>query len=575
MRNQEVAKIFEEMAELLEVQGANPFRIRAYRNAVQTIEGLTRSLQEVKDESELGLQNLQGIGKDLAEKISTILATGTHPQLEELRAQIPAGVLQILRIPGLGPKKAALLHKELNITSLDELREACEQHQVKELKGFGEKTEKLILEGLGQAERSGQRVFLADALPQVEELAAAIGKLKYVQQVSPAGSVRRRKETIGDLDLLVETTEPNQVIEALAKQPAVSDVLQQGETKQRVRLHSGLELDLRVIPKGSYGAALQYFTGSKDHNVAIRRMAQERGLKINEYGVYRGEEQIAGDTEEEVYQSLGLQWIPPELRENRGEIERAAQKEPFPKLLELADMQGDLHMHTTATDGHEEIATMIEAARAAGLKYIAITDHSQRVSMARGLNPERLRAHWQEIRRIRENYSDIHVLCGIECDILEDATMDLPDDVLAEAEWVIAVLHYGLKQPEAQINKRLLNAIKNPHVCVIGHPSGRLIEKRPPARMNFQQIVKAAADHNVMLEINADPHRLDLDDIHAAEAKAHGIPIVISTDAHSIEGLQNMQYGVYQARRAGLTKPDVANTRSFREFKKLLKHPIG
>ncbi|MFO1023106.1 MAG: DNA polymerase/3'-5' exonuclease PolX [Planctomycetales bacterium] len=575
MRNQEVAKIFEEMAELLEVQGANPFRIRAYRNAVQTIEGLTRSLQEVKDESEHGLQNLQGIGKDLAEKIATILATGTHPQLEELRAEIPAGVLQILRIPGLGPKKAALLHKELNITSLDELRQACEQHQVKELKGFGEKTEKLILEGLSQAETSGQRVFLAEALPQVEELAAALGQLKYVQQISPAGSVRRRKETIGDLDLLVETTEPAKVMQALADHSAVTDVLQRGDTKQRVRLRSGLELDLRVIPQGSYGAALQYFTGSKDHNIVIRRMAQERGLKINEYGVYRGEEQIAGNTEEDVYQSLGLQWIPPELRENRGEIERAAQKAPFPKLLELADMQGDLHMHTTATDGHEDITTMIEAARAAGLKYIAITDHSQRVSMARGLNPERLRAHWQEIRRIRENYADIHVLCGIECDILEDASMDLPDDVLAEAEWVIAVLHYGLKQPEAQINKRLLNAIKNPHVCVIGHPSGRLIEKRPPARMNFQQIVKAAADHNVMLEINADPHRLDLDDIHAAEAHAHGIPIVISTDAHSIEGLQNMQYGVYQARRAGLTKPDVANTRPFKEFKKLLKHPIG
>ncbi|HUQ71709.1 MAG TPA: PHP domain-containing protein, partial [Planctomycetaceae bacterium] len=340
--------------------------------------------------------------------------------------------------------------------------------------------------------------------------------------------------------------------------------------KQRVRLRTGLELDLRVVPDESYGAALQYFTGSKEHNIVIRSRAQKRGLKINEYGVFRGEERVAGRTEEDVYAAVDLPWIPPELRENRGEIELAEQGK-LPKLIEVADIQGDLHMHTTATDGRATIREMAEAAKARGLNYIAITDHSKRVSMARGLDADRLRAHWMEIDKVRQQMSGIEILCGIECDILEDATMDLDDQVLSEADLVIAVLHYGLKQPRDQIQKRLLNAIKNPNVDIIGHPSGRLIGHRPAADVNYDELFRAAADHGVMLEINASPERLDLDDVQAAAAKSHGIPIVIDTDSHSTEGFKMVEYGVYQARRAGLTKADVANTRSFAEFRKMLR----
>jgi DNA polymerase (family 10) len=324
------------------------------------------------------------------------------------------------------------------------------------------------------------------------------------------------------------------------------------------------------VPDESYGAAMQYFTGSKEHNIVIRRRAQDRGLKVNEYGVFRGEELVAGRTEEEVYRAVDLPWIPPELRENRGEIEQAAAGE-LPKLLELADLRGDLHMHTTVTDGTASILEMIEAAKARGREYIAITDHSKRVSMANGLDATRLREHWKEISEIRSKVSGIEVLCGIECDILEDATLDLDDEVLSEADWVLAVLHYGLKQPREQITKRLLAAITNPHVDCIGHPTGRLVGKRAGADVAFDEILKAAADHGVMMEINAHPNRLDLDDIRAAAARDLGIPIVISTDSHSVTGLDLMQYGVFQARRAGLEKKDVANTRRFKEFKKLLE----
>jgi DNA polymerase (family 10) len=388
--------------------------------------------------------------------------------------------------------------------------------------------------------------------------------------VQVAGSCRRRKETIGDLDVLVTAKNSAEAMDALAEHELVDKVLMRGDTKQRVRLRSGLEMDQRVVPVESYGAAMQYFTGSKEHNIAIRRRAIERGLKLNEYGLFRDDELVAGRTEEDVYAAVDLPWIAPELRENRREIEQAELGQ-LPTLIELDDMQGDLHMHTTATDGTASILEMAEAAKARGLKYIAITDHSKRVTMANGLDAERLRQHWKDIEQVRKQISGIEILCGIECDILEDATLDLDDDVLSEADWVIAVLHYGLRQPREQINKRLLNAIRNPHVNVIGHPSGRLIGKRPPADASYDDMLKAAADHGVMMEINAHPSRLDLSDIHAAAAKDLGIPIVISTDAHSVNGFDVMQYGVFQARRAGLEKKDVANTLPWNQFRKLIE----
>jgi DNA polymerase (family 10) len=390
------------------------------------------------------------------------------------------------------------------------------------------------------------------------------------------------KETVGDLDVLATVSEgksSSDVMAALAGHELVEEVLAQGETKQRVRLlereAGGLEMDLRVVPEESYGAAMQYFTGSKEHNIVVRRRAQERGLKVNEYGVFSETDEdgpaVAGRTEEDVYQAVGLPWIPPELREDRGEF-GMAEAGKLPELVTLADIRGDLHMHTTATDGTASIEEMIAAAKARKRKYIAITDHSKRVTMAGGLDAKRLRAHWKQINKIRGSVSGIEVLCGIECDILEDATLDLPDDVLAEADWVIAVLHYGLKQPREQIDARLMTAVKNQHVDVIGHPSGRLIGKRPGAEISFPDLFKAAADNGVMMEINAHPSRLDLDDVHAAAARDHGIPIVISTDAHSTGGMDVMQWGVCQARRAGLEKKHVANARPWSSFKKLLRN---
>ena len=570
MQNVDVARIFEELADLLELDGANMFRVRAYRNAARTIEALSADVAAIVERDPGELQQLDGIGKDLADKIVVIVRTGQLPQLEELKAKIPAGVVQMLRIPGLGPKKVAALFKDLGIDSLDVLKQAAEQGRIAELKGFGKKTEQSILEGLAVVAEVGQRAYLSDAKAEADAIVADLQQLKSIKHATVAGSCRRRKETCGDLDVLVTSSDHNAAMDRLAANPLVVKVLARGDTKQRVRLRSGLELDLRVVPDESFGAASQYFTGSKEHNIVIRRRAQERGLKLNEYGLFRGDESVASRTEEEVYAAVGLPWIPPELRENRGEIE-LAEAGKLPTLIELTDIRGDLHMHTTATDGMNSIHEMAEAAKARGLKYIAITDHSKRVTMANGLDAERLRAHWKEIEKVRAQISGIEILKGIECDILEDATMDLPDDVLAEADWVIAVLHYGLKQPREQIDKRLLNAIRNPHVDVIGHPTGRLIGQRPGADLSFDEFLKAAADHGVLLEINAHPSRLDLDDTHAAAAKDRGISIVINTDAHSTAGFDVLQYGIFQARRAGLEAKDVANTRTLAEFHKLLR----
>lgn len=570
MNNADIARQFTEIGDLLEIQGANSFRVRAYRNAARTLEDLSESVSELAGEGVKALTDLPGIGKDLAGKIIKLVETGEIPQLTELREQVPPGVLDMLRIPGLGPKKAAALFHELNVQSLDDLKAAVESGEVAKLKGFGKKTAETIMEGIDQAAEAGKRFSISIAKRSADEILQDLMSLDCVERGAVAGSCRRRKETCGDLDVLVTSADSEAAMDRLGAHDSVAKVLLRGETKQRVRLHSGIEMDLRVVPDESFGAALQYFTGSKEHNIVMRKRAIERGLKLNEYGVFRDEELVAGRNEEDVYAAVDLPWIPPELREDRGEF-ALAESGDLPELVCLEDMKGDLHMHTTATDGTASIREMIEAARERGLEYIAITDHSKRVTMANGLDSDRLREHWKEIREIREEYSDIEVLCGIECDILENAEMDLPDDVLAEADWVVAVLHYGLKQPREQIMKRLMTAICNPYVCVIGHPSGRIVGERPGADIDYKQLFKAAAEEGVMMEINAHFSRLDLDDVQAAAAKEHGIPIVISTDAHATTGFDVMQYGVFQARRAGLTKDDVANTRSFEEFKKLLR----
>ena len=576
MTNAEISAVFDQVADLLEFQGANAFRVRAYRNAVNAIRALPEQLAKIAADPDRKLTDIPGIGKDLANSIMTLLATRRLPLLEELQAQIPHSALAMLRIPGLGPKKAAMLFNELKIATLEQLRAACESGDVRKLKGFGAKTEETILAGLPFATSEELvRLYWAEADVFAQQLRDHLAACRSIKQLEIAGSYRRGKETVGDLDILVESTDPTEVTNRLAEFPSLEAVLGRGDTKMSVRLASGLQVDLRIVPSESFGAALQYFTGSKEHNVALRGMAKDRGLRINEYGVFRvtGEDSsdedragplagqyVAGRTEEEVYGTLDLPVFPPELRENRWEFEWARAGK-LPRLIELADMVGDLHMHTTATDGKHTLEEMVAAAQQRGLKYIAITDHSKRVSMANGLDATRLRWQWETIDELNARLSGILVLKGVEVDILEQGGLDLPDDVLADADWVMASIHYGQNQPSEQITRRMLDAIENPHVTAISHPTGRMINRRKPYEVDLELVFDAAKAHGKFMELNANPRRLDLNDVHCAAAKRHGIPIVISTDAHSISNLDLMRYGILQARRAGLTKEDVVNTR--------------
>jgi DNA polymerase (family 10) len=566
MENPEVAQIFEEVADLLDIQGANPFRVRAYRNAARMIRDLSDRLADVGQDK---LEELEGIGKDLAGKIRTILDTGDLPLRQELCGQIPAGLRDLITLPGLGPKRARILHEKLRIGSLTELRQAAENQRIRGVEGFGAKTEEKILQALKGREEGARRFQLAEAKIFADAIVRHLKETGGIGQVEVAGSFRRRKETIADLDILAACKKAEPVMERLAGYDAVAEVLARGDTKMSVRLRNGLQLDLRVVPEESYGAALQYFTGSKEHSIQVRRRAQERGLKINEYGVFKGERCIAGRNEEEVYAAVGLPWIPPELREARGEIELAL-NERLPKLLEQDDIRGDLHMHTNVTDGRASLEDMVAAAKKRGYSYIAITDHSKRVTMARGLDARRLKQHWQAIEKLAATVKGITVLKGIEMDILEDGSLDLPDDVLKDADWVIASIHYGQNQPREKITARLVNAIRNPHVDAIGHPTGRLIGKRKSYDVDLDTVFKAAAEHGCLLELNSQPDRLDLDDTALAAAKERGVHFVIDTDAHAIEELNFIEFGVYQARRAGLEAKDVANTRPLAQFRKML-----
>ena len=570
MKNEDIAGVFAQLADLLEIQEANPFRVRAYRNGARKIQSTAESLSALL-EAGGDLTQFEGIGKDLAKQIAEVITTGQHEQLAELKQQVPPGVVDMLRIPGVGPKKVAIFFNQLNLETMEDLKQAATEGRLSELKGFGKKTEESILKNIDRAVEAGKRVSIAIATEAANSVVEALLAEDHVSQASVAGSCRRRKETCGDLDVLATTEDAVAAMNCLEGHPLTEEVLLRGDTKMRVRLKSGVEMDLRVVPDESYGAAMQYFTGSKEHNVVVRQRAKDLGLKVNEYGVFKDEELVAGATEEEVYEAVGLPWVPPELRENRFEFAYAdSDDHAMPELVTVQDIQGDLHMHTTATDGAGTILEMAQAAKDRGLKYIAITDHSKRVSMANGLDADRLRAHWDEIREAREKLSGIEILCGIECDILEDASMDLDDDVLSEADWVLGVLHYGLQQPRKKIMERLINAIKNPHVDIIGHPTGRIVGQREGADVDLKELLQAASDHGKMLEINAHYKRLDLSDVHAAAAKQMGIPIVISTDAHTLNGFDVLPYGVDVARRAGLTKDDVANTKPWAEFKKLL-----
>lgn len=573
MDNTAIANVFEEMAELLEFRGENPFRIRAYRNGAKAIRELEESVESILADPSRKLSDVPGIGKTLLEKTQTLIETGHLPQLEKLRSEVPEVVIQMARIPGLGAKKAAKLQAELNLESLADLRKACQEDLVGKLKGFGAKTQQAILDGLEIAEAAAERIYWS----QGHELSLAIGQhmqaCKEVQQMEWAGSFRRGRETVGDLDLLVVASHRAAAMDHLETYPGRSMTIGRGETKISIRVGKAFQVDMRVVEAEQFGAALQYFTGSQAHNIHTRRIAKEKGLKINEYGVFNLEDDslVAGATEKDVYDAIGLPWIAPELREDRHEFDWATDG-TLPELIEVDDILGDLHMHTTATDGQSTIREMADAAIDRGLTYIAITDHSKRVSMAMGLDVDRLREQWATIDEIRSEYEGrLVILKGIECDILEQGGMDLPDDCLAEADWVLASVHYGQKQPRDQITERILGAIENPHVTCIAHPTGRLINRRPPYEVDMETVMKAAKSTGTLLELNANPARLDLNDLNLAAAKRMEIPIVINTDAHSIDGLDVMKYGIKQARRGGLCKEDVANTRSWDEMKSLLK----
>ncbi len=571
--NAEIARRFDEVADCLELVGANEFRVRAYRNAARVVRELARPAGLLAGEGG-GLEALPGIGRDLAGKIRTIVETGELPLHQELCRRVPPGLRALMGVPGLGPKRAMALNKKLGIASLAGLKEAAAAGRIRTLKGFGARTEAALLAGLSDLEGAPRRILLSEAKPYAEALVAHLKGAPGVIAVEAAGSYRRRRETVGDLDVLAAAVRPRLVMERLASYDGVARVLARGATKMTVRLKNGLQVDLRAVPEESFGAALQYFTGSKEHSIELRARAQARKLKLNEYGVFHGARRIAGRDEADVYAALGLPLIPPELREGRGEVGRALAG-GLPSLIELGDIKGDLHMHTTVTDGRDGLEEMAAAAKARGYEYAAITEHSKRVTMARGLDAGGLRRHWRRVEKLAARTSGLALLKGVEVDILDDGSLDLPDEVLREADWVLASLHYGQRQPRERITRRLIAAIKNPVVSAIGHPTGRLIGKRPPYDADMEEVFKAAADHGCALELDGQPDRLDLNDVDAAAAKAKGIPIVVDSDAHSVHELGNMENGVFQARRAGLTAADVANTRPWAALRRLIRRRAG
>ena len=573
--NLAVARVLGEIGDLLELKGENPFKIRAYRNGADVV---AHQPEQAASRDEAQLRAWPGIGKDLAARIREIAATGTCAIHQELLAQFPATLLELLRLQGAGAKTVALLYSELRIASIDDLEAAARAGRLRSLKGMGAKKEQLLLRALEERKQHVNRHLIGHA----DEVARAV--VRYLEERAPGvmfevvGSLRRGAETCGDIDILATPSQAGQdaatlgVMEAFTQFPLVERVLGDGATKSSVLLRGGFQVDLRLIAPESRGAALQYFTGSKAHNIALRDRALERGLRLSEYGLFRAADEVrlAGDTEESIYEALGMAWIPPELRENRGELAAALDRQ-LPDLLTAADLRGDLHMHTTETDGKDDLETMVLAARDAGLEYIAITDHSQSLAMANGLDETRARAHAARIRALDARIEGIHVLAGIECDILADGRMDLADDCLAELDIVIGSVHSAMRQEEDEMTARLIRAIENPWVDVIGHPTSRMLLKREPARVNIERVARAAAAHGVALEINSQMHRLDLSDANARLARAHGARLIVSTDAHSRSALALRQWGVLTARRAWLTKSDVINTLPYDDFRRALR----
>jgi DNA polymerase (family 10) len=569
VHNKEIADIFNRLADLLEIQDANPFRVRAYRGAARTIGSLPRGVTEMLDSGD-DLSDLPGIDDDLAGKIQEIVQTGHLQLLDDIKQETASELSEIMKLPGLGPKRVRALHDQLNIDSLKQLRQAAADGDIRKLDGFGEKTEQKILREIDRRQGEPQRTKLADVDEIAKSLTDFLSRIDGVKKVIVAGSYRRRKETVGDLDILVTCKKDSRAMDCFVGFDEVDEVISHGRTRSTVLLRSGLQVDLRVVPEVSYGAALYYFTGSKDHNIAVRKIAQRKNLKINEYGVFQADDRVAGKTEEGVLNKVGLAFIPPELRENRGEIE-AAKRGELPELIEREDLRGNLHTHTDETDGRFSLEEMAEAAKELGLEYLAITDHSKAVAMARGLNEKRLKKQIRAIEKLNARMSGIRILTGIEVDIMEDGSLDLEPKLLEELDFVIGSIHRKFDLPKNQQTERIIRAMDHACFHCLGHPTGRLIQQREPYDIDIEKVMDAAIDRGCFLELNAQPDRLDLNDAHCKLAKEKGLKIAISADAHSKTDLQFLRFGIDQARRGWLEADDVINTRSWAQLQKLLR----
>ncbi|MBD3157930.1 MAG: DNA polymerase/3'-5' exonuclease PolX [Candidatus Lokiarchaeota archaeon] len=568
-KNQEVAEMLKEIGLLLEIKGANKWKIRAYKRATRAITSHGEDVQSVDARGEL--TEIPGIGDAIAEKISSYLDSGVVPELEKLRAEIPVAVMQLEAIPGVGPKTIKLVYDELGVNDLDSMEEAARTGRIAELKGMGTKTEQQILDGIALVRSGLGRTLLADALPYAEQLIDYLKKLPEVSEIALAGSIRRKRETVHDVDILVSADDAEMVMNAFVEFEYVQEVIAHGTTKSSVRLDNALQIDLRIIPAESFGAGLQYFTGSVDHNVRVRSIAQSKNMLLNEYGLFQNEVKVAGDDERAVYGELGLPFIPPELREDKGEIE-AAQENHLPNLITLEDVRGDLHSHTDQSDGSNTIHEMLEAADEIGYDYYCVSDHTQSLAIANGMDEGRLLKRIDEVDEINDSGRyGLTVLKGAEVDILEGGLLDIRDDVLEQLDVVTVSIHSRMKDDKETMTQRVCKALENKHVHMLGHPTGRLLLKRSGYEIDLDAVLEVARQNNVAMELNALPRRLDLNPGNLRAAKRIGVKIAINTDAHKIAHLNNMKYGVFQARRGWIEPDDVLNTFTLEELRQTLK----
>ncbi len=563
MKNQEVAAIFNGIANILEIKGSNPFRIRAYRKAAQNIENLTEDIAAVAARG--GLEDIPGIGKDLAGKIQEIIATCTLKVYEDLQKEIPSGIVSLLGIPGVGPRTAKALFDHFGVFSIEDIKKLALEHKIRGLPGIKAKTEENILKGIAILKKGRGRLPVGIVLPVAEEILSILSKKCPTCRLSIAGSLRRRRETVKDIDLLASSDKPAKVMKVFTGLSVVEDIIAAGETKSSIRTREGIQVDFRVVEPKSFGAALCYFTGSKAHNIRIRDLAVRQGLKINEYGVFKGKKRVGGETEEDVFKSVGLPWIPPELREDRGEIE-AAQAGQLPVLVEMKDIRGDLHVHSKYSDGTASLAEIAKKANEFGFSWVAVCDHSASLKVARGLSISKLQKKMDEIRKFNQKGGPVKLLCGTEVDIDNNGNLDYPDEILRRLDIVVAAIHTGFKQDKKTLTHRITSAMRNPHVHIIAHPTGRLIGEREPYAVDMEEVIRVAAETETALEINAYFKRLDINDIQAKTAKEKGCKLTIGTDSHIMEQMNFMSLGVSVARRAWLAREDLLNTMTYGEL---------